>query len=231
MIKAVLVGLILSVSSIAHAGLIDLSNWTATSGGTWNIEAGNTSVYQTTNGEPTFFLSDINYINTQFDGTFGVTPNWDDDYIGFVFGYNNSNDYLLFDWKQADQSGVLSGYRLSRITGSDANLWSHTGADISVLASNYVGDNGWVDGITYNFTLDFTTTNISIEIDNVNIFDVAGTYNTGKFGFYNYSQSGVRYTGFEETVSSSVGVPEPSSLAILALGMFGFASRRFKKQS
>ena len=230
MLKAALAGLVLSVTSIANAGLIDLSSWTATSGGTWNVDAGNTSVYQTTNGNPTFFLSDTNYINTQFDGTFGVTPGWDDDYIGFVFGYNNSNDYLLFDWKQADQGAANSGFTLSRITGSNVNLWDHTGADISVLASNYTGNNGWVDGVTYNFTLDFTTTSISIDMDNANIFDIAGTFNTGKFGFYNYSQAGVRYTGFEETVSPSIDVPEPSTLAIFALGIMGLAARRFKKQ-
>jgi hypothetical protein len=227
MLKTAFAGLVLSASCVANAGLIDLSSWTATPGGNWNVDATNTSVYQTINGEPTFFLSNTNYINTQFDGTFGVTPDWDDDFIGFAFGYNNSNDYLLFDWKQTDQSTASSGFTLSRITGSNVNLWDHTGADISVLASNYTGNNGWVDGVTYNFNLDFTTTNISIEIDNVNIFDVAGTFNTGKFGFYNYSQSGVRYTGFEETASRSI--PEPTSLAIFALGLMGLVSRRFKK--
>lgn len=230
-LKVTLASLALSASSFVNAGLIDLSNWTATPGGTWNVDASNTSVYQTTNGQPTFFLSDTNYIDTQFEGTFGVTPNWDDDYIGFVFGYNNSNDYFLFDWKQGDQGVAKAGFTLSRITGSNIDLWSHTGADISVLASNYAGNNGWVDGVTYDFTLDFTTTSISIDIDNVNIFDITGSFNTGKFGFYNYSQSGVRYTGFEESVSPSVNVPEPSTLAIFALGLMGLVSRRFKSQS
>ena len=59
---------------------------------------------------------------------------------------------------------------------------------------------------------------------------MSGSFNTGKFGFYNYSQSQVRYTGFTEDKSPST-VPEPSTLAIFALGLIGLASRRFKKQS
>lgn len=37
--------------------------------------------------------------------------------------------------------------------------------------------------------------------------------------------------GLDNVVVSSVSVPEPSTLAIFALGMIGLASRRFKKQS
>ncbi len=225
--KKIFAGLILSTSTVANAGLIDLSTWTATAGGTWNVDASHTSVLQTINGQPTFFLSDSNYINTQFEGSFGVETTSDDDFIGFVFGYS-TNDFLLFDWKQGNQSGASSGFTLSHITGTNVDYWLHTGTDISVLASDYTGNNGWLDNTSYNFTLDFTTTNISIDIDNTNIFNVAGNFNSGKFGFYNYSQSHVRYTGFEEEVSPSV-VPEPSSIAILALGIIGLASRRFKK--
>lgn len=238
MIKTSVAGLILGVSSlvnVANAGLIDLTNWTATSGGTWTVDSSGTSVLQTQNGQPTYFLSDTDYINTKFDGTFGVETAGDDDFIGFVFGYNNSDDFLLFDWKQSDQnfSGMAySGFTLSHITGSNVNFWDHSGSDLTVLASDYAGNNGWADNTVYNFTLDFTTTSIKIDIDNVTIFDVNGSFNTGKFGFYNYSQSYVRYTGFEETVSPSIpstSVPEPSTLAIFALGVIGLASRRLKK--
>jgi len=231
--KAAAASLVLLTSSFSYAGIIDLSSWTPTPGGSWNVQGGGTSVLQTVNGDPTYFLSDTNYINTQFDGSFGVETTSDDDFIGFVFGYNNSNDFLLFDWKQGNQTWngdqALSGYTLSKISGSDVNYWDHTGADIAVLASNYAGNNGWVDNTTYNFNLDFTTTGIKIGIDGTNIFDVSGSFTSGKFGFYNYSQSQVRYTGFTQEVSQSV--PEPSTLAIFALGVMGLASRRFKKNT
>ncbi|SIS67400.1 PEP-CTERM sorting domain-containing protein [Neptunomonas antarctica] len=233
MLKAAVTGLILSTSSFANAGLVDLNAWTATSGGTWNVDGSGTSVLQTTNGDPTYFLSDSNYINTKFDGTFGVETSGDDDFIGFAFGYSNSNDFLLFDWKQGNQSHTgyaPSGFTLSKISGASVNYWDHSGSDIVVLASDYVGNNGWADNTVYDFSLDFTTTGIKIDIDGANIFDVSGSFNTGKFGFYNYSQSQVRYTGFTEEVSPSA-IPEPSTLAIFALGIMGLATRRFKKKS
>jgi len=228
-LKSAVAGLILSTSSFANASLLDLNAWTGTSGGNWIVDNNGTSVLQTINGNPTYFLSDTNYINTKFDGTFGVETTSDDDFIGFAFGYNNSNDFLLFDWKQGNQGTAQSGFTLSKITGADVDFWGHTGTDISVLASNYTGNNGWADNTVYDFSLDFTATSIKISIDGTNIFDVSGSFNSGKFGFYNYSQSHVRYTGFEEEVSPSV-VPEPSTLAIFALSMIGLASRRFKKK-
>ena len=232
MLKTAVAGLVLSVSSFANADLIDLNTWTPTSGGTWTVDGSGTSVLQTINGDPTYFLSNTDYINTQFEGTFGVETSGDDDFIGFAFGYNNSNDFLLFDWKQGNQtwSGdyAPSGFTLSKISGSSVNHWDHSGTDITVLASDYSGNNGWADNTVYEFSLDFTTTGIKIGIDGTNIFDVSGVFNSGKFGFYNYSQSLVRYTGFTEEVSQSV--PEPSTLAIFALGIMGLAARRFKKQ-
>ena len=223
--------IILSICSFANAGLIDLNTWTATSGGNWIVDGSGTSVLQTTNGNPTFFLSDINYINTQFDGTFGVETTGDDDFIGFAFGYNNSNDFLLFDWKQGNQSNALAGFTLSQISGSDVDFWGHTGSDITVLGTDYASTKGWADNTVYNFSLDFTSNNIKIGIDGTNIFDVAGSFNSGKFGFYNYSQSQVRYTGFTEEIilPPDATVPEPSTLAIFALGIMGLVSRKFKQ--
>ncbi len=65
----------------------------------------------------------------------------------------------------------------------------------------------------------------NLEID----IDAGGTpFADGGFGFYNFSQSGVRYAGIGEEVLPPV-VPLPAGLPILlsALGAFGFvASRR-----
>lgn len=230
MLKSAIAGLILSTSTFANASLIDLNAWSGTSGGNWVVDGSGTSVLQTINGQPTYFLSDNNYINKKFDGTFGVETTGDDDFIGFVFGYNSNNDFLLFDWKQGNQAGAESGFTLSKISGSDVDYWNHTDSDITVLASDYAGNNGWADNTVYDFSLDFTTTGIKIDINGTNIFDVSGSFNSGKFGFYNYSQSQVRYTGFEEEISPSA-IPEPSTFAIFALGMIGLVSRRFKKQS
>jgi hypothetical protein len=247
--KKTVAGLLLSLSgltNVANAGVIDLRSWTqegSAGNGTWNVTADGSSVLQTTNSNPSFFVSDTTFINKEFSGSFGVETTSDDDFIGFVFGYNGLDDFYLFDWKQAFQTHIgdgNEGFTLSKIsTGANvsdlSSLWSHSGTGVEVLATDYGNDRGWADNVSYDFTLGYTDTSINISINggafnNESIFSVNGLSNTaGSFGFYNASQERVRYNGFEEEVL--IDVPEPSTLAIFALGMIGLASRRFKKQS
>ena len=246
-----LAGLILSASclvGVANAAVIDLNTWSKqgnASNGVWSVAGDGSSVLQTINGNPTFYVSNDSFINKEFSGTFGVETSSDDDFIGFVFGYNGLDDFYLFDWKQGLQ-GASEGFTLSKIsTGANVTaptpLWDHSGNGISVLDTDYGNGRGWADYVNYEFTLGYTDTEINISINggsfiNEQIFSIDNLTNSaGSFGFYNFSQSYVRYSGFEEDACTEncgkVDVPEPSTLAIFALGMMGLASRRFKKQS
>ncbi|MBN2809918.1 MAG: PEP-CTERM sorting domain-containing protein [Deltaproteobacteria bacterium] len=218
------------LNSLTFAAAINLSSWTASGDGTWVLSGDAASVLQTKNGEPTYFVSDTNYINTLFDGSFGVETSSDDDFIGFVFGYTGPTDYILFDWKQAAQTTsngtAAEGFTLSQITGSDVNLWGHAGADISVLDTLYGSDKGWADNTVYDFTLDYSTTGITIKIDGGTIFDISGSFGDGKFGFYNYSQEKVRYAAFDETTT----VPIPGAVWLFGSGLLGLFGLRRKKR-
>ena len=186
----------------------------------------------TSNG--TYFLSDTDYLNSSFEGKFQVRENGDDDFIGFVFGYQSSTDYYLLDWKQGTQTWnggtAQEGFTLSHVTSatSQNDFWRHEG--MTVLGTDYGSDRGWADWQEYDFLLTYTANMIQIAInggafDNEVIFTVMGNYATGKFGFYNYSQPHVRYQGFEEnyTPPTPDPVPEPTTMVLFGFGLLGVA--------
>jgi hypothetical protein len=141
----------------AAADPIDLSTWTAESypavdgflPGEWKLENGNTVVRQNNNGQPTVFYSDFNAMGTVIRGLVRVDTTADDDYFGFVVGFNPGDadpgnlaaDYLLIDWKQNDQffnfgppsditpgGTAFRGLAVSRVTGIPTadEFWQHT---------------------------------------------------------------------------------------------------------
>ena len=216
-------GLILFFTSFAFSSYIsatpvDLSTWTAEGGSSnWNVQTGNDSVLQTVNGAPTVFF-DPNVTSSQgkaLSGEIKVTTTGDDDFIGFVLGYNSGEifsstaDFFLIDWKQGDQSGWEQGLAISHVTNgsSSGSYWQHTDGEVSLISrAKNLGSTGWADNTSYLFDLVFTdnlievivndTTELSITPDDV---DGLSAFSDGAFGFYNYSQANVLYSAITET--------------------------------
>ena len=261
-----LLALILGVTNNAARAQtpVDLNTWSQqgpAGNGTWTVEDGGASVVQTINGEPTFFVSPETFSNTTVEGTFSVESTNDDDYIGFVFGYQTPNatsgteaedfEFLLLDWKQEDQNfggrTAEKGLVLSAVNGdfpSDlfdggTNFWHHDDDNpgtFDVLAAwntaeaRNVADPGsqttanapgWQDNAVYVFELLYQTDRIRITITStddatfstpITLFDVTpadvgrASFPDGRFGFYNYSQDPVRYTGFATNTVPTVTV-------------------------
>lgn len=229
--------------AFAQASTVDLSTWAGAEGaGSWIIASDNNSVYQTTNGSPTVFHSGVASQGLQLSGTIEVQTTSDDDYIGFVLGYNsgdltNSNaDYLLIDWKQGDQtffgcpaSAGLSVSHVSGVLGNDTGAWCHdpTKNVTELDRATNLGSTGWADNTEYTFDLVFTSSLVEVKVNGVTEISITGTFADGAFGFYNYSQSNVQYAGLTEDVAPSP-VPLPASMPMLLAGVaaVGFARRR-----
>lgn len=187
------------------------------SAGTWNVSGGGSTVTQTINGLPTYYVSGENYIDVRISGTFRVNTGNDDDMVGFVFGYQDpitppngmNHKYYLFDWKQAPQPSnppEQEGFFLTKVdstidlnVSTDVDLfWDHPVGlpGFNVMDSLNGPGTGWSDYTTYDFTLTYTSQKIIIEIDSDTIFDISGCFEPGRFGFYNFSQDQAIYSNF-----------------------------------
>ena len=116
---------------------VDLNQWTehdyqGGSAGDWRIEGGGTSVKQYINGEPTFFVSDSDFIDREFVGRIAVETSSDDDFIGLVFGFQTNGTAsrrLLPRELETGQSGRGErGFKLLKITDTASSgvsgLWT-----------------------------------------------------------------------------------------------------------
>ena len=204
----------------AYAAEIDLGLWEQegpVQNGDWRVSEGGESVKQFINGNPTMYVSPDSVINGAIGGTIKVETTSDDDFIGFVMGFGEdaNEEFILLSWKQGNQAGAIKGFALARVSDIEDiprfQPWPHqtSKSGYEVLATN-LGD-GWKDNTEYDFIIEYNSDRIIVKViggqfgaEGEIVIDVEGEFTEGRFGFYNYSQSLVRYSGF-------VDDPEPLS--------------------
>lgn len=243
-----MVALLCLPGASAYAAAVDLSAWSVQNytlnAGTWTVQPGNTTVLQSVNGQPTVFLSNQSALGTEIQGKIKVTTTSDDDYVGFVLGFNPGDfsnvaaDYLLIDWKQINQTTASVGLAVSQVTGAATtadNFWAHDGVVNELARGATLGSTGWVDNVEYTFGFAFTPTNLKVTVDGIQQFNLNGNFSDGNLGFYNLSQSHVLYSGFTQEVLPPTeppthGVPDGGATVSLLLaslvGLGAFSHRR-----
>jgi hypothetical protein len=167
---------------------------------------GDTTTCTTGNTDPTAYVCPTVHENAIIRGTMVVNPPADDDdFIGFVWGYQNSDQYYLLHWKQGVQNiggcnsaaGItvkLVDRTVPYVPGDFSCNTSTTNATV-LLTPAQTTTAGWSHGITYDVELQYANaqTRIIIAVTGggavVADFIVADdTYPRGQFGTFDYSQ-------------------------------------------
>ncbi len=205
---------------------IDLSTWQAVQSpiyygqpaADWQVADSRDSVLQVINSDPSTFVSPNSFVGTEATVEMSVETYSDDDFIGFVIGaapdmYTNPNShYLLVDWKQYDQGAAEGGLAVWDIRGTGVDLWSHmapsngTGSITELARGATLADTGWSENTIYRVRFRYTGDRLQVWVNDVLELDVTGSFPAdARFGFYNFSQSDVRYRNFAQT---SISAPE-----------------------
>lgn len=203
-----------SLGSVRPAEPLDLSDWDvfhfpgSQSQANWVLRDAGLTAEQTVNAAPSALVSPDSLQNLRITGEFRVDTSSDDDYMGFVFGFRDERQFYVFGWKGRLQGIALQGMSIRRMERGDApfdenDFWS--GLPDREKMELLVPPNGigWDDFATYEITLDFVPGRVAVTVleggvllDELVLED--DRFNGGRFGFYNYSQSDVIYSGFTQ---------------------------------
>ncbi len=222
---------------------IDLSDWTAEdyetntqycASGTWTVDS-NGRAKETRGQAPSILHGDFDAYGKRLTAT--VRPGNDDDFFGFVVGFNSGDstnadaNYLLIDWKQKPQSfdfggdstssggSAEVGLRLSRVTGiPDCDeFWQHANLD-GTGESSGLGELQEADskGSTryssqdYEFVIDFGSESIEVYLDGRLELDLDGEFSNGRFGAYAMLHNSAIFWDFSYTDGSFPSITVPA---------------------
>lgn len=70
----------------------------------WQIHHNGSEIVQTANSDPGIAIGKAKFTGVEFEGTFYVNTDIDDDYVGFVFSYQSNRKFYAVMWKKTAQT-------------------------------------------------------------------------------------------------------------------------------
>ncbi len=162
------------------------------------------------------FLSRQKFSNSKISFKIKTSLTGDDDFIGFVFGFEGPMGYpygpfktFIFTWRRDKQEDTgcgeydhegMSLLQVNTNIPSDlcGNFWvdaveNHENA--SIIDKSWGSSTGWIPGEVNHFDLYYTAEQVEIYVDDTLKFAFASDscFEPSRFGFYNYSQAEVDY--------------------------------------
>ena len=234
MLKTAFAGLVLSVSGFANATLIDFT------GGDVTQNDGGTGITNNSNNfdDVSYYIED----GFKFEFIFSGTPAGFSSLIGDYYG--TGNDVVHWHWLDGG-IGEVTEIKVSKVDGTNFDLG---GFRVSTNTSTGGGGASGTESVSINTSkslgiFDVASDNwglgsgpdplITISDTNLLFDDISWFSFTNNIGS---TAVGMGLDNFfldeagDPNGSDPTSVPEPSTLAIFALGIMGLASRRFKKQ-
>jgi len=205
------------ISQLTSEGYIDLSTWqkheVAPGDAIWTVGDNGNNVTQSSNTTwPTFFYSDEEYSNVVISGKLKVETTSDDDFVGLVMGYQNpinsqdTYEMILWDWRQGTvipdcgtpivEMTLIKVDNLIYNSGNKCTInsyfWAHQENASFDILDRQAG--GWNDNQEYEFAIFYSESLVTVSIDGVEKLRQNGSFKPGRIGFYNFSQSSVKYS-------------------------------------
>lgn len=173
----------------------------------WVYSGGNTQACETANADPSALICNVVLSDASFTANFAINTSDDDDQIGFVWGWQDSQHFYLFTWKQLPQNfgscdvDVPQGMVIKVVDAAGAlqcedlldDVDTPNATLLATPASLY--DQGWLDDTDYIFELEHEPTQFTLTVRLASDLSIVvqttivdSTYPSGRFGPYAYSQ-------------------------------------------
>jgi len=185
----------------------------------WTFKDEGKEIHQGVNSSPGVAVGDTRFTDVVYGGTFFIHKNWDNDWVGVVFSFQDAGKFYLFS--SAQNGSMQSTWSLKRINSSSKGYGLSTGngpyisaliRDRSIAGESEVlwkhPDNkeGWKHDHAYRYEIQHTPSQDFIHVklweegallfDTGDVYDNAtsGSLRGGKLGVFCMSQQNVTWS-------------------------------------